>query len=279
MATHEFVAPAGDTLEIIFAHRNRAYGAYQLRRAYPRYLVRALTIGLLLIGFGLLLPQILNALDSKFAEPVYVDITREIGPPPAIDHELPPPPPPPPLPTPPPPVQATIRFVPPTPTPDEQVQDEQLNTQEKVLNSDADVSTKDRASKDDAPPSLDAPADIPRGVETAVAKPDDSEYTTAGVQKMPAFPGGDKDLMQYLADNIKYPALARENNIQGTVALSFLVNKDGSISDVSVIKEIGGGCGKEALRVVQSMPRWLPGEANGHAVKVRFTLPVRFRLQ
>ncbi|HRI62469.1 MAG TPA: TonB family protein [Saprospiraceae bacterium] len=279
MATHEFVSPPGDTLEIIFAHRNRAYGAYQLRRAYPRYLGRALGIGLLLIGFGLALPQILNALDSKFAEPVYVDMTRELAPPPDIDPEIPPPPPPPPLPTPPPPVQATIRFVPPTPTPDELVQDEHPPAVEKILDSDADVSTKNRASDDDAPPSLDAAKDIPRGVETAVAQPDDDEYTTGGVQKMPTFPGGDRELMQYLADNIKYPALARENNIQGTVALSFLVNKDGTVSDISIVKEIGGGCGKEAMRVVQSMPRWMPGEANGHAVKVRFTLPVRFRLQ
>lgn len=63
------------------------------------------------------------------------------------------------------------------------------------------------------------------------------------------------------------------------MVLGFVVGKDGSINDISIMKDIGGGCGKEALRVVKNMPRWIPGEANGHAVKVRFTLPVRFKLQ
>ncbi|MCB0533188.1 MAG: energy transducer TonB [Lewinellaceae bacterium] len=73
--------------------------------------------------------------------------------------------------------------------------------------------------------------------------------------------------------------MARENNIQGVVALTFVVDKDGRVREVNVLKDIGGSCGKEALRVVETMPRWLPGEANGHPVKVRFTLPVRFRLE
>ena len=278
MATSEFVSPR-DALDIVFAHRNRAYGAYQLRRAYPRYLGRAFAIGLLFISFGFALPQILNALNSRFDEPVYVDMIRELGPPPDIDPELPPPPPPPP-PTPPPPERATVRLVPPTPTPDDLVQEEQLRTQQDVLDTDADVGTKDRASEGDAPPSIGEMADFSRVVETAVAEPDDKEYNMGdGLQKPPAFPGGDQDLLKYLAENIKYPLFARENNIDGTVVLSFVVNKDGSVSDVSVLKEIGGGCGKEAVRVVQSMPRWIPGEANGHPVKVRFTLPVRYRLQ
>ena len=84
--------------------------------------------------------------------------------------------------------------------------------------------------------------------------------------------------MKFLSKNIEYPTLAKENNIQGVVALTFVVGKDGAVSDVQVVKDIGGGCGKEAVRVVKAMPKWVPGEANGNAVKVRFTLPVRFRL-
>ena len=147
-----------------------------------------------------------------------------------------------------------------------------------MLNSDADVGAKNIESESDAPPTLDE-ADFPREVETVIAKPDEGEYDLVTVQKPPTFPGGEHDLLKYLAENIKYPPLARENNIQGTVALSFVVGKDGSVSDVSILRDIGGGCGKEAMRVVQAMPRWSPGEANGHAVKVRFTLPVKFRLQ
>jgi len=276
MNSHEFVSPR-DALDIVFSNRNRAYGAYQLRRAYSRYLGRALGISLLLIGLGIVLPQILNALSDKFAEHAYVDMIREIGPPPVIEN-TPPPPPPPPLPTPPPPVRATVRFVPPAPTPDELVRDEQPPAQEDVLNTDADVGAKNIESDNEAPPTLDE-ADFPREVETVIAKPDEGEYDLVTVQKPPTFPGGERDLLKYLAENIKYPPLARENNIQGTVALTFVVGKDGSVSDVNILRDIGGGCGKEAVRVVQTMPRWIPGEANGHAVKVRFTLPVKFRLQ
>ncbi|MEQ1747106.1 MAG: energy transducer TonB, partial [Saprospiraceae bacterium] len=110
-------------------------------------------------------------------------------------------------------------------------------------------------------------------------KQEDKTYEMFDIQKPPSFPGGDGELLKYLSQNIKYPPLARENNIQGSVVLTFVVAKDGSVRDVNIVKDIGGGCGKEAIRVVQSMPKWIPGEANGNAVKVRFTLPVRFRLE
>ena len=85
--------------------------------------------------------------------------------------------------------------------------------------------------------------------------------------------------MKFITENIYYPEIARETSIQGTVAVSFVVGKDGKARDIKVIKDIGGGCGKEAVRVINKMPYWIPGEANGHVVSVRFTLPVRFRLQ
>lgn len=277
MATHEFAPPA-DALDVVFAHRNRNYGAYQLRRAYPRYLGRALGIGLLLIGLGIALPQILNAFSTFLSEPSPPEYACILGPPPDIDPELPPPPPPPPPPTPPPPVRATVRFVPPTPTPDELVREEKPPAQDELLKTDAEVSTTTQASKGDGPPTLDDVPQFTQIIETPV-KPDDGEYLPGGLQKPPAFPGGEHDLLKYLAENIKYPPLARENNIQGMVVLSFVIGKDGKVSDVGIVKDIGGGCGKEAVRVVQSMPAWIPGEANGYPVKVRFTLPVRFRLQ
>ena len=277
MANAEFVSPR-DALDIVFANRNRSYGAYQLRRAYNRYLGRALGIGLLLIGLGIVLPTLLNAISNAFPEPPPLNVIAEPGPPPDIDPDNPPPPPPPPPPTPPPPVRSTVRFVPPTPTPDELVQDEQPPAQEDVLNADADVSTTTRTSDGDAPPTLDEIPDFPAEVPASAA-PADEEYSMVTVQKPPVFPGGEQELLKYLAENIKYPPLARETNIQGTVALSFVIGKDGQVSDIGILKDIGGGCGKEAVRVVQAMPRWTPGEASGYPVKVRFTLPVRFRLQ
>lgn len=99
------------------------------------------------------------------------------------------------------------------------------------------------------------------------------------LEKQPVFPGGEPAMMQFISENLKYPALARENAIQGMVALTFVVDKDGSVTNVNIIKDIGGGCGKEAVRVVQSMPKWTPGQANGQPVKVRYTLPIRFKLE
>ena len=98
------------------------------------------------------------------------------------------------------------------------------------------------------------------------------------VEEEASFPGGDEALYSYLSKNIHYPELARENNISGTVIIKFVVEKDGSITRASIIREIGGGCGKEALRVVKGMPKWKPGKQSGHAVRSEINLPVQFIL-
>ena len=95
----------------------------------------------------------------------------------------------------------------------------------------------------------------------------------------PEFPGGLDALMGYLSKNIEYPPLARENNIQGRLVLSFIIEKDGSISHIEVLRSLGWGCDEEAIRVIQSMPRWTPGKNNGNPVRVRMNLPVKFMLQ
>ena len=99
------------------------------------------------------------------------------------------------------------------------------------------------------------------------------------VENEPEFPGGTEALYKYLAQNIKYPQLARENNITGKVYVTFGVEKDGSIANPKVLRDIGGGCGAEALRVVKSMPKWAPGKQRGKAVRVQFNLPVNFNLR
>jgi len=88
-----------------------------------------------------------------------------------------------------------------------------------------------------------------------------------------------QELLKYISDNLKYPRLARENGIQGMVVVRFVVEKDSSISNIEVVRDIGGGCGKEAVRVLKTMPRWVPGSQQGHPVRVQFNLPFRFRLQ
>src|SRR5574344_546579 len=98
------------------------------------------------------------------------------------------------------------------------------------------------------------------------------------VEQMPSFPGGNGALMAYLANNIKYPVVAQENGVQGRVIVAFVVEKDGSITDVNVVKSVDPSLDREAQRVVRSMPRWNPGKQNGSAVRVKYNVPVSFRL-
>jgi protein TonB len=99
------------------------------------------------------------------------------------------------------------------------------------------------------------------------------------VESMPEFPGGAGKMMEFIAKNIKYPPMARESGIQGRVFINFVVEPNGSVTNVKVLRGIGGGCDEEAIRVVEAMPKWTPGRQRGKAVRVSFNLPVRFTLQ
>jgi len=123
-------------------------------------------------------------------------------------------------------------------------------------------------------------------------EPDEVPDIFVVVEQMPRFPGcedgdiseaelkmcADRKLMQYISSQINYPAPARENGIEGTAVVSFVVEKDGSITGMKVVREIGGGCGKEVIRIVKGMPKWIAGEQRGRKVRVQFNLPVQFRL-
>jgi protein TonB len=95
----------------------------------------------------------------------------------------------------------------------------------------------------------------------------------------PSFPGGDSALNKFLYSNIDYPIKASENGIQGKVFLTFVIETDGSITDVKTLRGIGGGCDEEAIRVVKMMPKWIPAKLRGKVVRVQFNLPVKFKLQ
>ena len=99
------------------------------------------------------------------------------------------------------------------------------------------------------------------------------------VEEMPSYPGGEQKLMEYVAKNIKYPQIARETGIQGRVFVGFVVEPDGSVSNVKVLRGIGGGCDEEAMRVIKSLPKWKPGKQRGKAVRVSYQIPVNFKLQ
>ncbi|MDO9511387.1 MAG: energy transducer TonB [Bacteroidales bacterium] len=99
------------------------------------------------------------------------------------------------------------------------------------------------------------------------------------VEAMPEFPGGDAARMKFLQENMKYPQMARESGIQGTVYVTFVVEPAGSVTGVRVLRGIGGGCDEEAIRVVKAMPRWTPGKQRGKPVRVQFNMPIKFTLQ
>jgi periplasmic protein TonB len=98
------------------------------------------------------------------------------------------------------------------------------------------------------------------------------------VEQMPSFPGGEEVLYKFLSNNIKYPSVAKEKGISGTVIISFVIEEDGSVAEAKVLRGIGGGCDEEALRVVNLMPKWSPGKQSGKPVRVQYNLPIKFTL-
>ena len=114
----------------------------------------------------------------------------------------------------------------------------------------------------------------------APVEEEEEEVVFVVVESMPEFPGGQQALFKYLSENVKYPVIAQENGIQGRVICQFVVNKDGSIVDVEVVRSGGDpSLDKEAVRVIKSMPKWKPGKQRGKAVRVKYTVPVNFKLQ
>lgn len=137
--------------------------------------------------------------------------------------------------------------------------------------------SQDASKKEDAKEEVVAPAS--QEVKEAPAEKAAEEEIFMVVEQMPEFPGGIKELMDYLGTNVKYPENAMKKNVQGRVVVQFVVEKDGSLSEASVIRSIDPDLDAEALRVVQTMPKWKPGMQKGQAVRVKYTLPVSFKLQ
>lgn len=144
-----------------------------------------------------------------------------------------------------------------------------------IVQDDAEIEEDVLASVDDQVEFIDVSA-LDEVVVEEDPEIDDTPFMV--VEDMPEFPGGTAALLEYLKKNIKYPAICRENNIQGRVLVSFIVNKDGSIVDAEVVKNVNPSLDKEALRVISGMPKWKPGSQRGKPVRVKYTVPVNFRL-
>ncbi|MBC8601882.1 energy transducer TonB [Parabacteroides acidifaciens] len=162
---------------------------------------------------------------------------------------------------------------PPPPPPPAPAIAEELN----VVEDDVKLDDVDIISSEDDASSAQVEAYTPPAVVEEEEESSQQIFTV--VETMPEFPGGQMALLQYLSKSIKYPVIAQENGIQGRVSCSFVVNKDGSIVDAEVIRGVDPSLDKEALRVINSMPKWSPGKQRGKPVRVKYTVPVTFRLQ
>jgi len=269
--------------DIVFEHRNKAYGAYVLRGLYNKHVTRALMIAVAFFAFAVSIPVLMAMLKPEEVieeAPKNLQAVELMAPPP-LDPATPPPPPPPPpppqAPPPPPPVVSTIKFTPPVVKRDEEVRKvEEVPDVEKL--STTTISTETVKGTTDVPP----PPDL-NGIEGGTGKEPVKEIIDTKVynyvEQMPEPPGGMGALLQYIGKNIKYPAMALRNQVEGKVFVNFVVGPDGTISGVKIQKGIGAGCDEEAMRVIKGLPKWTPGKQNGRAVSVSFTVPVTFAIK
>jgi protein TonB len=251
--------------DLVFAGRNKDYGAYVIRNGYGGRVVGAFVCGVLTLSFILAFPYIKKLFEKEEKVEVVAKTINynELAAPPPIDQNQPPPPK---LELPP-PVKEAIKFLPPKVTEKEVV--EETPTIEELKQVDV------------APESSEGTGEIvfDEPVEEATAEPEeDPNKVYMVVEQQPEFPGGLAAMSKFISQNIKYPSQARRMGTEGSVFVEFVVDQHGNITNPRVIKGIGSGCDEEAVRVVQKMPPWKPGKQNGKAVKVRFVLPVKFML-
>jgi protein TonB len=266
-------------VDLVFEGKNQAYGAYVLRKETGKRNVKALMW--VLIGIALIFAiayanlAIQNAIKqnqaietdvelSKLAqkkeakverkEPVKVEMEQKV-----VEK-----------------VKSSVKFTAPEIKKDDEVKPEdELKSQDDLSKTNTAIGAFDVKGNDEAE------GEVLKAKEVVVdEKPKEEETKVFDVvEQMPQFPGGPNALFEYLSKNIKYPVVAEENGIQGRVIVTFVVERDGSITDVKVAKSVDPSLDKEAMRVVKSMPHWIPGKQNGSAVRVKYTVPVTFRLQ
>jgi protein TonB len=252
--------------DIVFETRNHTYGAYQIRRDYNKrvtFIVAGMMVFFLaMFGVKLILDHKSSdtTLDNVKLDVTQIDLT------PPVDKNDPPPPPPPP----PPPVVETIKFTPPV-IKDDAVEDEPPPPQEKVAETNVGTTTQEGTGED---------VSVPSDGGTGPVEEKAPEIFTV-VEQMPEFPGGAGEMMKFIQKNIHYPEIEKEAGITGKCFIKFVVETDGAISNVEVLKGVAGGagCDKEAVRVIKSMPKWNIGKQNGRPVRVYFNVPISFRLQ
>jgi protein TonB len=257
-----------DWNDIIFENRNKEYGAYHIRKVYPNHLTISLIVALLILGFVFAYPYIVEFLKSDedlSAVKEVKQLTVNLDQPPPITPNQPPPPK---LDIPP-PVKTIIKFLPPKVTDKEIVEEEEMPTIEEIKQNDTGAENVEGTGEVVV---FDEP------VQEVVDGDGDEDKIFTVVEQQPEYVGGLEAMYKFINKAMRYPASARRMGVEGTVFVSFVVDKEGKISQVTTIKGINPDCDKEAIRVIQSMPAWKAGKQNGKPVSVRFVLPLKFKL-
>ncbi|GAB3858686.1 energy transducer TonB [Hymenobacter terrigena] len=262
--------------DIVFEGRNKAYGAYVLRRLYQRHVTRALIIATSVFALLVFFPLIAQYLKDKMPKEPAKNLKENVlmDAPPLDETKPPPPPPPPEAPPPPPPKLTTIKFTPPVVKKDEEVKKEEVPDQEELK--DKTVATVTVKGNTDAPDLSELSGTGDKVVEEVV---ENKVYTY--VEQMPQLPGGGGNaaIVNAIQKAVKYPPLALRNQVEGRIFVSFTVNPQGDVSDVKVVKGLGSGLDEETIRAVKTLPKFIPGKQNGRAVSVSFTVPITFKIQ
>jgi protein TonB len=260
--------------EMVFAHRNKDYGAYAIRQQYSNNMAKGMSISFLIIMLFFTLPNLIAK--EKIAELIITEFC------PMDDNFTI--------------VPDKIKVIKPISTAAKPpktdaftniniVNNDTKNTSKLAikdsLNNAIGIVNNDNADDNEnviifANAERKDTTNTNKQITKVVIEPKESEKPHIIVEQMPEFTGGYLALAKYLQANIKYPKYAVDNNIEGKVGMRFVINKDGSVSDIEVARSLGFGCDEEAIRVVQNMPKWTPGRQQGKAVKVQFQMMVNF---
>ena len=271
-------------VDMVFAQKNKEYGAYKLRKGTSGRNIKALLILVVaaaLVG-GFLAWKVIEQKNAE-AQAAYMEAMelakmqeqakkREkkdepIKPKVEPKKEIPV-------------ARETQKFTAPVIKKDDLVKEENQVKQMDKLDDKVAVGAEDKEGvKDRTVEAVRSDIAVAAPPPPPAPKPEVANKVFDVVEEMPSFPGGQGALMSFLSSNIKYPVVAQENGVQGRVIVGFVVEKDGSISDVKVMRSVDPSLDREAQRVVKAMPKWKPGKQNGSAVRVKYTVPVVFRLQ
>jgi protein TonB len=258
-------------LEVIFDSKNKSYGAYQLRQQNGANTARALLIASVAFILLFMMPKIMNLVNTSSIEDIpKADVSatiRDIEP---IDPEVLP------LPSIEPPAakEDQTKFAPPIVREDDLVQDDEPPSIEELKNSNPGQRTIAGVPDGDLV-IVTPPGDGPK--QSAVVE-DNTAYDAITIEVQPSFRGGIDKFYDYLRSTVRYPAVAMEQGIQGKVFVSFIVERDGTLTDIQVLRKLGGGTDEEAIRVLKASPAWNPGIQNGKKVRVKFNIPISFFL-